>query len=274
MSTNKKRASLDKCKDEPRARLAESSFAGLRVWVVVVLIVGAGVLAYHNSFGGAFIFDDFSSIGENSSITKLWPPWQALSPPSGGEAVQNRPIVNFSLAINYALGGTDVWGYHATNLAVHLLAALTLFGIVRRTLRLPTVSEGLRENSTLLALATALIWMVHPLQTEAVTYIIQRTESLAGMFYLLSLYLVIRGMSSSRSLWWYIPAVISCALGMGSKEMMVTAPLIILLYDRVFVSRSFKEVFRRRGILYLALAATWGILLVLVSTGDRSSAGY
>ena len=82
----------------------------------------------------------------------------------------------------------------------------------------------------------ALIWVVHPLQTQSITYLIQRAESLMGLFYLLTLYCVIRGAGSPRGGWWYAAAIISSALGMGSKAVMVTAPVAVLLYDRAFLS--------------------------------------
>src|SRR6185312_4252239 len=100
-----------------------------------------------------------------------------------GTTVGGRPFLNLSLALNQAFGGTNPWGYHALNLAIHVLAGLTLFGLVRRTL------EAGRKGSALLpAFAAALLWTVHPLQTEAVTYIVQRAESAMGLFYLLTLY--------------------------------------------------------------------------------------
>jgi len=241
-----------------------------------LLIVLAGALVYSNSFEGPFIFDDFKSIPENPTIRSLWPPWPALSPPDSGDAIQDRPIVNLSLAINYAIGELDVWIYHLFNLAVHILAALTLFGIVRRTLRLPVIPESIAAAAGPMALITALIWTVHPLQTDAVTYIIQRTESMMGLFYLLTLYCVIRSASAARPLWWYLAAVAACTLGMGTKETMVSAPLVVLVYDRIFLSRSFREVFRRRWRLYAALAATWGLLgaLVIPSGGRSILLGY
>ncbi|MDP7162109.1 MAG: tetratricopeptide repeat protein, partial [Phycisphaerae bacterium] len=136
--------------------------------------------------------------------------------------------------------------------------------IVRRTLALPVMPGHLVSAALPLALATALIWTVHPLQTEAVTYVIQRTESLMGLFYLLTLYCVIRAAAASRPLWWYVAATAACALGVGCKEAMVTAPLVVLVYDRLFLTRSFKEVLRRRWPLYVGLAATWAILAALV----------
>jgi Flp pilus assembly protein TadD len=227
------------------------------------LIVGAGLLAYYNSFTGAFIFDDADSITTNPTIRHLWPPGPLLSPPKES-TVQNRPVANLTLAINYALGGTNVIGYHALNLAIHVLAGLALFGIVRRTLRLPSMKDRWADAANGLALAVALIWTVHPLQTEAVTYVVQRTESLMGLLYLLTLYAVIRGAESAHARWWFVAAVVCCALGMGAKEVMATAPLMVLLYDRTFLAGSFREALRRRWSLYAGLAATWALLAVMV----------
>ncbi|MDP7163011.1 MAG: glycosyltransferase family 39 protein, partial [Phycisphaerae bacterium] len=246
----------------------ESSRGARRRWAITasgLIIVLAGAAVYHNSLNGPFIFDDINSIPGSPTIRSLWPIWPALSPQTaGGLAVQDRPIVNLSLAVNYAIGELDVRGYHIFNLVVHLLAALTLFGVIRRTLQLAVMPEHVVLSSLPLAFVAALIWTVHPLNTEAVTYIIQRTESLMALFYLLTLYCVIRAAAAPGPLPWYLAAVVACALGAGCKEAMVTAPVIILLYDRVFLSRSFKEVFARRWPLYVGLAATWGLLAALV----------
>src|SRR6185295_2356805 len=95
-----------------------------------------------------------------------------------------------------ALGGTEVRGYHIFNLVVHILGALLLFGVARRTFLSPALRERFGLASTPLALAVAGLWAVHPLQTESVTYVIQRAESLMGFFYLLTLYVFIRGAES------------------------------------------------------------------------------
>ncbi len=97
----------------------------------------AAVLAYHNSFSGPFIFDDKPAIAENPTIRQLWPIWKPLCPPNHGETVTGRPLLNLSFAANYAVNGLNVWGYHVANLAIHVLAALLLFGILRRTFLLP-----------------------------------------------------------------------------------------------------------------------------------------
>jgi len=174
-------------------------------------------------------------------------------------------VVCLTLAGNYALDGLNVRGYHAFNLAVHLLSALVLFGIARRTLEEGSFRDRLGAAAVWLAGAIALIWEVHPLQTESVTYIIQPTELLMGLFLLLTLYCTLRGARSDRPRPWYLLAVVFCALGMGCKQVMVSAPLIVLLYDRVFLASSFRELWQKRAGLYLGLAATWLLLGLLVA---------
>jgi tetratricopeptide (TPR) repeat protein len=239
---------------------------------IPVLIIAAGVWAYHNSFQGQFVFDDVESIAENPHIRHLWPVWEALKqPPKGGTTVAGRPIVGLSLAINYAISGLRVRGYHTLNLAIHVAAGLVLFGIARRTLLQPPLRQRFGMAALPLALVIALIWVVHPLQTESVTYVAQRAESMMGLFHLLTLYCVIRGAESDSPNIWYTLSVTSCLLGMASKEVMVSAPLIVLLYDRTFLCGSFAEAWRRRARLYLGLAATWMLLgHLMLSTGNRS----
>ena len=209
-----------------------------------------------------------------------------LSPPDAeGQTVGGRPLLNVTLALNYAAGGTGVWGYHAFNLTIHFLAAMTLYGVVRRTLLRPvafrpggpTVRDRFGPAAPALALAIALLWALHPLATEAVTYVIQRVEALMALFYLLTLYCFIRGAedekaASRESTLWFGLSWLACLLGMATKEVMATAPLLVLLYDRVFLAGSFAAAWRRRRRLYAALAATWGLLAYL-ATGTQGRGG-
>ncbi|HUI06553.1 MAG TPA: tetratricopeptide repeat protein [Verrucomicrobiae bacterium] len=234
-----------------------------------LLVIAAGLLAYQNSFTGGFFHDDFASIPENPTIRHLWPIWEPLSPPRrGGPTVEGRPLVNLSLAVNYAFGGYNVWGYHAFNLTIHILAGLTLLGIVRRTLLQPALRDRFGAAAGELALATAILWTVHPLQTESVTYIVQRAESMMGLFYLLTLYCFIRGVESARTGIWYGLSVAACALGVISKEVMVTGPVMVLLYDRTFVSGSFREAWQRHWPLYLGLSASWILQAIVLAFGQ------
>jgi len=250
--------------------------AGPHRWKTILgggVIVLAALAAYYNSFTVPFLFDDHSSIERNPTIRHLWPIWKALSPPAKS-MVAGRPVVNFSLALNYAWGGLAVGGYHAFNLAVHVLAGLTLYGILRRTFARPVLPERFAVSGEWVALAVAVLWTVHPLQTEAVTFVWQRCESLMGLFYLLTLYSFVRGLKSPRHGRWFVLSVVACALGMATKEVMVTAPLMVLLYDRTFVSQSLREASTRHGRLYLGLASTWLLLgYLMVGLGNRG-VGY
>ncbi len=311
--------------------------------IAVAAIAGAALAAYANTFGVPFVFDDPPSILDNPGIRHLWPIWDAFRPQAPASTVDGRPLANFTLAVNYAISGTDVWSYHALNLLIHICAGLTLFGVVRRTLLLAwrkgQSAKGISSsqsstgpvtapfrplaltsyplalglgNATFLAFAIALLWTLHPLQTEAVTYVVQRVESLMGLFYLLTLYCFIRGAEGTTgpqttdhetkgpkdektkgpfrtgvpwSLgplvpWsfgpqvWHFLSVACCFLGMATKEVMVTAPAMVFLYDRTFLAGTFREAWRRRWKLHLALASTWLLLLALVAgTGwDRGGA--
>ncbi len=235
-------------------------------WTGLLLVV-ATVLAYANSLGGPLIFDDKPAILDNPTIRHLWPLSTVLSPPAIGSGVTGRPMVNLTLALDYAVSGPEVWSYHATNLLIHVLAGLALFGIVRRTLRQPVIPERLRTAALPVAGMTAALWLLHPLVTESVTSVIQRTESQVGLCYLLTLYAFIRSVESPRPRAWQTAAVLVAALGMATKEVMVTAPVLVLAYDCAFVAGSLRESWRRRGGFHLALAATWLVLAALLLSG-------
>jgi protein O-mannosyl-transferase len=171
----------------------------------------AGISAYARTLPVPFLFDDIPSIQENTTIRHLG----TLLAPAADTTVSGRPVVNLSLALDYALGGMAPWVYHATNIAVHILAALLLLGIVRRTLVL------LRNPSALpIAFCVALLWVLHPLNTESVTYVIQRAESLMGLFYLATLYCFIRA-ATAESTSWLVLSVAACFLGMATKGVTV-----------------------------------------------------
>lgn len=240
-----------------------------------VFIVAAALGVYHGSFDGPFIFDDHRAIAGNRSIRVLWPLSTPLSPPRN-TAMAGRPVANLTLAINYALHGLDVRGYHAVNLLIHVGSSLLLLGIVRRTLRLDGIAEPFARASTPLATAVALIWTAHPLLTEAVVYLTQRNELLMAFFLLATLYCCVRSWTAVA--WggvWCAVAVAACAAGMASKEVMFIAPLIVLVYDRTFVSTTLIAALRRHGRLYAALAATWLLVVLLVGQDPRGeSVGF
>jgi tetratricopeptide (TPR) repeat protein len=250
-----------------RERTPESAAAarGRAQWerLFPLLVVATAVAAYHDSFAAPFVFDDVS-IPESRELHELW----SVRPLAG----TTRPLVQLSLALNYALGGLNVAGYHAFNLTIHVLAALTFFAVVARTLRAPRLGARWNDAASRVALAVSVLWAVHPLQTESVTYVVQRSESLMALFYLLTLYCVIRGAASAHTSRWYAAAVVACALGMLSKPVMVTAPIAVLLYDRVFLAGSWRRAWHERHALYLGLAATWSLLVWLLAGNHESAA--
>jgi tetratricopeptide (TPR) repeat protein len=278
---------------------------GGRQWptsLAVVALVAAGCWAYATSFDGVFVLDDHPAIVHNSHIRTLWPLSTAMSAPPEAP-VSGRPVASLTLAINYALAPEEVRdvltpdgpgaspgsrerflrnvrGYHAFNLALHLLAALAMFGVVRRTLQSDRLRSSLGDHASPLAFAAALIWLVHPLLTDAVTYVVQRTEVLMGLWYVLTLYCAIRagapGVTKGARRWWTAGSVGACLLGMGSKQTMVVAPVMIWLWDWMFASNPSGEpgesahaggrvAARGRMPLYAGLAATWALLAVLVA---------
>jgi Flp pilus assembly protein TadD len=265
-----------------------------------VLLALAALLAWSNSFKGPFVLDDLPAIADNPSI-RQW--GTAFSPPNDGQTVTGRPLVNLSFALNHRLaakgppapetpgvpGPDEVWGYHALNLAIHLGAALALFGLARRSLGGPVLGARFAapvgpawlgvSTGDVLAFFIALLWTVHPLQTGAVTYIAQRAESLCALFYLLTLYALARGANAAgtaRAWLWLTAGVVACLGGMASKEVMVSAPLLALLCDRAFFGGSFAAALRRRWGFYAGLAATWGLLIALAwHAGKRGeTAGF
>lgn len=272
----------------------------LRTWLPAATVVGAVGLAYVSALHAPFLFDDADAVVNNPTIRNL-SSFAVLQPPADGSTTTGRPLVNLSFALNYALSGTAVWSYHAVNLAIHALAALALMGLVRRTLLTPGLTARFGSHASSISFFTALLWALHPLQSESVTCISQRTESLCGLLYLLTLYAFVRSvqchvisdnLASSTSAnchllsdnsarrspgAWAAASVAACLAGMATKEVMVTAPLVVLLYDRTFFACGFAAALQRRRGYYTALAATWGLLAVLVMSGSGArgaSAGF
>jgi len=218
------------------------------------LIVAAGIAVYSNTFFVPFHFDDLPKIRHNPAIRTWWPPWLALE--------QGRPVAQYTFALNYAVHGYDVWGYHVVNLAIHLTSGLLLYGIVRRTLSRTPLEARWGPVSDPLALVIALIWTVHPLQTQAVTYIVQRHESLMGMFFLATFYAFLRAQEAAWPWLWYGAAMGFCVLGLRTKEVMAAAPPLLLWHDRVFVGGTWREIARRRKWFHLGLLAMDIVLLL------------
>jgi tetratricopeptide (TPR) repeat protein len=252
-------------------------------FVAAVLAIAIGIV-YGRALDAPFVFDDHDSIITNSSIRSLWPligtdEHRGPLNPIRDLPTSARPVVNYSFALNYHFGGLNVVGYHVVNTGIHFLTALLLWAIVRRTLQLPCFGGRFDSVAGWLALAATLLWSSHPLLTDAIVYITQRTELMMAWFYLATLYCSLRywssnELSSQRTVWLTL-AVFASLCGMLSKEVMVSAPLVLLLFERTFVTGSFARALRRSWPLYLGLAATWIPLLMLSAGAPRShSSGF
>ncbi len=268
-------------------------------WVAAVLALSIGAV-YGPSLAVPFIYDDQAAIVENDSITSIWPLIGTPDHPGPLNPRQDlpttaRPLVNLSFAVNYYFGSLDPIGYHVVNVAIHFLSSLLLWAIVRRTLRLPYFAGRYESSAGWLALVVAMLWALHPLVTEAVIYATQRTELAFAFFYLATLYCSLRYWSllplHSGEGWgegalqeyrrpraratWLVIAVVACLAGMASKEVMASAPLMVLLFDRTFVADSLRKALQRSWPLYASLASTWILLTVLSRNQPHAgSAGF
>lgn len=233
---------------------------------------------YYPSLDGPFVFDDASTIVENPSIRQLWPLLGSqenpapLTPPDG-TAVYARPLVNLSFALNYYFGGLDPHGYRAVNVFIHFLTALVLWSLIARTLRLEYFENRFASIADQLAFAAALVWALHPLATESVVYVTQRTELLMGLCYLTTLYAAIRYWSTNRSvskICWVALAIFACSAGMLCKEMIASAPAMVLLYERTFIAGSLRRTFAKSWPLYAGLALSWLVAIGVSLDGQQT----
>jgi protein O-mannosyl-transferase len=264
-------------KNEARTGLQLRNIASSPWFVAAFLGAVIGVI-YGPAMRAPQIFDDYNGIISNESIFSLWPlVGDAERPgplnPSKYLPTSARPLVNLSLALNYAAGAAQPAGYRCVNVALHFLCAMLLWAIVRRTLRLNYFNGEFDAVADWLAAAVALVWAVHPLASETVVYITQRTELMMALFYLAALYCSLRywaALSPARRRAWLVTAILACAAGMLCKEVMVSAPLVVLLFERTFVARSLSGALRRSWPLYMGLVGTW-VLLVLLNMGSPHS---
>jgi tetratricopeptide (TPR) repeat protein len=211
----------------------------LRRSLHIILIAVLGVIVYSNSLHGQFVFDDRSSILNNPVIKDLG---NFLWNSTGYEYNRQRFIGYFSFAVNYRIGRLNVTGYHFVNLIIHIINSILVYTLVLLTFRTPFLKAADRPPlAQLIALFAALLFVAHPIQTQAVTYIVQRLTSLMTLFYLLAVTLYARmRVAEEGPLWkqigYYIGTVTSVVLAMKTKENAFTLPLSIALYEWFFFS--------------------------------------
>ena len=229
-------------------------------------------LGYSNTLGVPILFDDYATIVENTSIRSLLALRDVLSPPIN-PGLGWRPFANVTFALSYAISGLEPWAHHVFSILIHIFAGMTLFGVINQTLKSKILSNQFGKDSVFLAGCIALLWSLQPVQTQTVSYISQRTEALMGLLYLLTLYSFIRGTQSEKK-GWYALSVTSCVLGVMSKEVIITAPVVVLLYDSIFIAGTFKEALSKRWKFYCALASSWIPFLILLKAIKHQAVGY
>jgi tetratricopeptide (TPR) repeat protein len=282
--SEKRRTPSEAPKKAAPSPTAESSLLQTWKWTLLTLALvgGAVIIVYGRAIDSPFIFDDQMSVVTNPSIVRLWPlvgdeenPGP-LNPPKDLPTA-GRPLVNLSFAVNYQISELQPRSYHILNIIVHILSAVLLGAIVRRTLELDYFQGSFDRAAGPLSVAVALLWALHPLQTESVIYVTQRTELFMGFCYLATLYCSLRywTVAPQRKTLWLVLATLSCLTGMACKEVMVTAPVVMLLYERTFLAGGFREALRRSWPLYVGLALGWMVLFALNISQPRSqSAGF
>lgn len=205
-----------------------------RAWLGPALVLLAAGLCYANTFGVPFLLDD----------------------PQPGDPLdtQTRPLVWTSFALNRAWSGGSTWSYHLVNLLLHGASALLLLALLRRTI--PRAAPRLSPDSAAhFALAGALVFACHPLQTAAVTYLSQRAEVLGSLWLLACLYSFVRAAEGGRRRLWQALALAALVGGFATKEIAVVAPALVLLYDATFLAPGFGAALRARRGFYALLGA-------------------
>ncbi len=258
-----------------REGAAPSADVPLRFHLIAfVFLFFSVVLTYGHTLNYSFHFDDLKTFVDTPTTHIKSLSWESLSPILHG----NRPVANLTYALNFYFDRLEPRGYHVFNIVIHFGTAFILYLLFLKTLSLPgiqkTLSTDLGGNTGWLdqrekvALVGALLWAVHPVQTQAVTYVVQRMASLAAFFYLFSLLSYIYGRTDrgARSYLWYALSVISAFMAFGSKENALTLPLIIFLYDLFFITRFNLKISRAQLILILGLS---GIFLLGIGWAVR-----
>ncbi len=230
----------------------------------VLLLIFVGTLVYSNTFSVPFQFDDAGMI-ETPFLKNLTHSEQAVvSSNRMKDVFSQRYFGSLSFELNRRISGAEPAGYHAVNLLIHIANAILVYLLAAATFSVPLLEASrLREHAGYIALFSALFFISHPIQTQAVTYIVQRLASLTTLFYLLSLLSYVKYRLSSGGTGRYVyysAAFLSAALAMFTKEIAFTLPMVIMLYELMF----FRGAIGKRMLFLLPILATMLIVPLLM----------
>ena len=212
-------------------------FTRMRTALLLSGLVVLVFVIYSSGLNGPFILDDMSNIEYNPHIRITRLSFDGLKQAAFEGAASRRPVANISFALNYFFHGENTFGYHLVNILVHATAGIFLYFFIKTTLSTPALRSKF-ENQKWIAFITVLIWLVHPVQTQSVTYIVQRMNSLAAMFYIMALFFYARGRLSQapRNRWlWFSGCAVAAILAFGSKQNAASLPFFIFLYEWYFL---------------------------------------
>ena len=247
-----------------------SSPESFYLYLRLLLIVVVGVAAYSNTFGMPFNFDDAANIINNAVVKEL-------NVAGIKAAFQHRRAFGIlTFQINYFLSGVNVFGYHLANIFIHIVAALLIYAMISLLLRTPYFAKVTTPSATTLPVAffTALLFVAHPVQTQAVTYIVQRFASLATLLFVAAIVCYLKARISQqrpqrsilREVGWFTGFVAALLLAFSTKEIAYTCPLAIVLVELLFFELSRAKLLK----LFLAALATITLLLIRLSSGNMS----
>lgn len=252
---------------------------GQYVFTFIALLILL-LAVYSNSFQGDWHFDDFPNIVKNSHIriNSLSLPELKQSTTGIYEDRLLRPFSYLSFALNYYVGGFNVFGFHLVNFFIHYLSSVFLFLFIFNTLKLPLCKNQYENIAYPVALLATVLWSVHPVFVTSVSYIVQRMTSMAGLFYIMSMYFYLKGRTSEttgKSIGFFIFSILSGLASILTKEIAVMLPFSILLFDLLLIQGATKENFQK-FVKILVLPLTLFILIGFLYTGGFSNAfgGY
>ncbi len=246
--------------------------------LLMVLVVS---LVYSNTLESPFILDDFHTIKHEPNIRFTDFSFQNLTKAGFESLSASRPIVMISFALNYYFHQNNVAGFHLVNIIIHIICGILLYHLIKTTLTIsikfspdplrPRTPVSSMSHVSLAAFFGAMIWLVHPVQTQSVTYIVQRMNSMAAMFYILTLLLYIKARLSiiKREKWGlFACSIITGLMAIGSKEIAATLPLFIFFYELYFFQDLKMAWFRRNLHAFAGLIIVFFLIVFLLSRGD------
>lgn len=239
---------------DPQKRCT-NGFAFIALFLILLCV-------YANSFDAAWQYDDHLNIVKNTNIRLKSFSWASIFKTFNGvnqhRTTISRPVSFLSFGLNYYFSEYRVWAYHAANFLIHLTSAIFLYLFIKSVLRLPACQGRYENSADAIALLAVFFWAPHPIHVTAVTYIVQRMASMAGMFYIMSMYFFLKARRSSQSMQKPILfgfCILTGILAIGSKENAIMLPISLLVLDVVVLQYPDKQKRARNWVIAMLIVA-------------------